>query len=78
MDDSLQSIIDRIADQADDVLAGASNRAEARAGVEEMITADFLRLSPPERAHVVAGVMALLEKEGFFDGISDSPPAPLD
>jgi hypothetical protein len=77
MEHSLQAIIDRIADQADEVLAGASNRAEARAGIEEMITADFLRLSPAERARVVAAVMEVLEKEGFFEGISDPPP-PLD
>ena len=78
MDESIQAIIDRIADQADEALAGASNRAEARAGIEEMITADYLRLSPPERARVVAGVMGVLEREGFFEGISDSPPPALD
>jgi len=74
MEASLQTIIDQIADQADDVLAGASNRGEARAGIEEAITADYLFLTPPDRARVVAGVMAVLEQEGFFEGISDSPP----
>jgi len=75
MDASLQTIIDHIADQADDFLAGAGNRAEARAGIEEVITADFLSLSPADRAHVVAGVMAVLEREGFFEsGAGDAPP----
>jgi hypothetical protein len=73
MEASLQAIIDHLADQADEVLAGASNRAEARAGIEEAITADYLALSPADRAQVVAGVMEILEREGFFEGISDSP-----
>jgi hypothetical protein len=77
MDDSLQAIIDHIADQADDFLAGAANRAEARAGVEEVITADYLSLLPADRAQVVAGVMAVLEQEGFFEAdAGESAPDP--
>ena len=75
MDGALQAIIDQIADQADETLAGAANRAEARAGIEEVITADYLHLLPPERALVVAGVMAILESEGFFEGPADPPAA---
>ena len=64
---NLQSIIHDIAARADDVLEGASNRAQARAGIEEVITLDYLSLSPSERGQVVNGVMAILEKEGFFE-----------
>ncbi len=64
---NLPSIIHEIAAKADDVLAGASDRAQARAGIEELITLDFLSLTPVERHEVVVGVMAVLEREGFFD-----------
>ena len=63
----LPSIIHEIAAKADDVLAGASDRAQARAGIEELITLDYLSLNPLERQEVVVGVMAVLEREGFFD-----------
>lgn len=64
---NLRAIIDEIADRADDFLAGASNRAEARAGVNELINADYARLSPAERRQVADGVMNILEAEGFFE-----------
>lgn len=65
----LQGIINHIADAADDFLAEASSRAQARAGIEEMITADYASLTPEERAEVVKGVMQVLEEEGFFEGV---------
>lgn len=65
----LQRIIDDIADQADEFLATASNRAQARAGIEELLTAEHSALAAGERAQVVAGVMAILENEGFFEGL---------
>lgn len=68
METQLQSIIDHIADTADDFLADASNRAQARAGIEELLTADYSQLSPADRVKVVAGVMVILNKEGFFEG----------
>jgi hypothetical protein len=64
----LQEIIDKIADEADDFLAEASSRAQARAGIEELLTADYPRLAAADRAKVVAGVIAILDKEGFFEG----------
>jgi len=64
---NLRAIIDEIADRADDFLAGASNRAEARAGVNELINADYHHLGPAERRQVADGVMSILETEGFFD-----------
>lgn len=64
---NLRGIIEEIASQADDFLAGASNRAEARAGVNELINADHFALGPGDRKLVADGVMAILEDEGFFD-----------
>ncbi len=64
---NLRGIIEEIASQADDFLEGASNRAEARAGVNELINADHFELSPADRQVVADGVMAILEDEGFFD-----------
>lgn len=63
----LNSIVDDIADRADDFLEGATSREQAQAGVSEMITANYPGLAGPERAEVIKGVMAILEEEGFFD-----------
>lgn len=62
----LRPIIDDIARRADDFLSGASDRAQGRAGIEEVITMDYPTLTPPERAVVVAGVMSVLNDEDFF------------
>lgn len=64
---NLRSVIDEIASRADDFLAGAANRKEARAGVDELINADYPQLSPAERKQVAEGVMTILDNEGFFE-----------
>ena len=64
----LQDLINRIADNADDFLVEASNRIQARAAIEELLSADHPGLSPADRTKVIAGVIAILEKEGFFEG----------
>ncbi|HUL54226.1 MAG TPA: hypothetical protein VLT83_12525 [Opitutaceae bacterium] len=63
----LHSIIDEIASQADDFLAGSANRKEARAGVDELINADYPQLNAAERKKVAEDVMVILENEGFFE-----------
>ncbi len=63
----LRRIIDEIACQADDFLAGAADRREARAGIAELINADYPGLAPADREKVAAAVMAILEGEGFFE-----------
>ncbi|HWA09307.1 MAG TPA: hypothetical protein VG838_07660 [Opitutaceae bacterium] len=63
----LGAIIDEIASQADDFLAGAANREQGRAGISELITVDYPDLRPADRKKVVDGVMAILEREDFFD-----------
>ena len=62
----LRPIIDDIASRADDFLAEARDRAQARAGVEELITMDYPMLNPADRTVVVTGVMSVLEDEDFF------------
>jgi hypothetical protein len=75
----LRPIIDDIANRADDFLAGAHDRTQARAGVEEVITMDYPTLNPTDRTVVITGVMSALEDEDFFgteyvgDPFSDDP-----
>ena len=64
----LRPIIDEIADQADEFLAGARDRAQARAGISEVITMDSPDLNPTDRNTVITGVMKVLEEEDFFGG----------
>ncbi len=81
---NLGALIDQIAAQADEFLDGFSGRADARAGIQELITAQYNSLSEEERRHVTDGVMSILEDEGFFDkppGGGSNPgfsPAPED
>ncbi len=63
---SLERVLDEIASQADDFLARASNRAQARAGIAELLNADYPQLTAAEREKVTVGVMAILEAEDFF------------
>jgi len=62
----LSGIIDEIASQADDFLAGATDRAQARAGIAELMTMDYPELGASDRTEVTRGVMAILEAEEFF------------
>lgn len=71
----LAPIIDEIASRADDFLADATGRREARAGIAELVNADYARLSPADRGEVTDAVMSILEEEDFFTGrpISEGP-----
>jgi hypothetical protein len=62
----LRPIIDDIANRADEFLAGASDRTQARAGIEEVITIDYPTLAPADRTVVITGVMSVLEEEDYF------------
>lgn len=68
----LKTIINEIADQADDFLDGVTKRDEARAAISEQITLLHPALGGTDRAKVVQGVLDLLDREGFFDLRSDS------
>lgn len=62
----LRPIIDEIASQADDFLAGLTDRVHARAGIAELLNMDYPDLGPAERKTVSEAVMAILEAEDFF------------
>jgi hypothetical protein len=62
----LRPIIDEIANRADEFLAGTCDRAQARAGIEEVITMDYPTLAASDRTVVITGVMSVLEDEDFF------------
>ena len=63
---NLQAVIAEIADQADEFLEGVTDRAQARAGIAELINMDYFTLSPADRKTVTDGVMAELEAEEYF------------
>jgi hypothetical protein len=62
----LSVLIDEIASQADEFLAGATDRKQGRAGIGEFITMEHPDFDPATRKQVVDGVMAVLEAEEFF------------
>lgn len=62
----LRALIDEIASEADEFLAGVTDRKQGRAGIEEFITMEHPDLAPADRKQVVDGVMAVLESEDFF------------
>ena len=62
----LRHIIEDIANHADEFLEGASDRKQARAGIEEFITLEHPDLSSGDRKKVTDRVMAALEGEDFF------------
>ena len=66
MAEDLRPIIDEIADRADDFLEGTHDRAQARAGIAELLTMDYSHFNPADRAAIIAGVMNVLEEEDFF------------
>lgn len=78
---NLAAIIAEIADQADEFLEGVTDRAQARAGIAELINLDYFTLGPADRKAVTDGVMAALEVEEFFgtefvgDPFKDDPEA---
>ncbi len=63
---NLRHIIDEIAGQADEFLAGTVDRKQGRAGIEEFITLEHPALNSTDRQQVVNRVMAVLEAEDFF------------
>jgi hypothetical protein len=62
-----RSLIDQIADEADDFLEGVTSKEQARAAISEMITLRAAQVSGAERQKITDGVMAVLENEGFFE-----------
>lgn len=65
---NVQAIINTTADDADEFLAGISTMTEARAAIREHLKARHPELTPDESTRATAGILAILEEEGFFDG----------
>lgn len=63
---NLSAIIADLADQAEESLAGTTDRALARTAIAELIETDYFQLRPADRLAVTAGVMAALEAQEFF------------
>jgi len=63
---NLPFIVDEIASRADEFLAGVTDRAQARAGISELITIDYAEVPSELRGEVIRGVMEMLESEDFF------------
>jgi hypothetical protein len=66
MPDDLRPIINDIADRAEDFLGGTKDRAQARAGISELLTIEHPQMAPDDRKLVTKEVMAILEEEDFF------------
>jgi hypothetical protein len=64
---SVQDIIDAAADDADEFLAGVSSMTEARPVIREYLKTNHPPLAPADEARVIAGLLAILEEEGFFE-----------
>ena len=63
----LQAIISAAADEADGFLGGVTSPAEARPLIVEWLTDNQPGLTAPDRQKVVQDLLALLEREGFFE-----------
>jgi len=63
---NLDAIINAAADEADDFLAGVRSMAEARPAIRDYLKENFPDLGPAESQRVTAGLLAILEEEGFF------------
>ncbi|MBI5688489.1 MAG: hypothetical protein HZC55_00220 [Verrucomicrobia bacterium] len=66
MDQALSAIIEDLAGRADDLLAEARDRAQARATLAEELTLEHGWLDAEARAEVLSEVMRILEDEDFF------------
>lgn len=67
---NLQAIIAAAADEADEFLSGVNNAAEARPAIQEWLADNHPELAADDRQKVLQGLVALLDREGFFDADS--------
>lgn len=63
---NLRPIIDDVAGQTDELLAGITDRAAARDALAEFLKLERPRLASADRRLVLDHVMAWLEDESFF------------
>jgi hypothetical protein len=62
----LPSIIDDIANRADDFLVERSDRKDARESIAALLADEHPAMLPKDRKTVIDGVIAVLEREDFF------------
>lgn len=67
---SLDSLVDSIANRADELLSDARGLSDARAILIEVLSAEQPRLTGVERQKVADAVVHILQDEGFFDTMS--------
>ncbi len=65
---NIDAIINATASDADSFLAGISGMTEARVAIREYLQARHPELAPEEATRATAGILAILEEEGFFEG----------
>ena len=65
---NLQSIINAAADEADEFLDGITTAAEARPAIAEWVNDNHPELTAADRQKAMQGILALLGREGFFEG----------
>ena len=68
MNTNLQAVINLAADEADSLLDGVATPAEARPVLMDWLADNHPSLRKAEHLQIVSGVLALLEREGFFTG----------
>ena len=64
---NLQSIIEDLANRADELLADVRDRKEARSTLADILAKDYPKLRGFESQKVVSTLMEILEEEEFFD-----------
>ncbi len=63
---NVQAVINAAADEADNLLEGVANAAEAKPLLREWLADNHPSIPKAERDKIVVGVIGLLEREGFF------------
>ena len=63
-----RAIAHQLCDEADDLLAGITKRADARAALAETVNLRHGKLPPADKKAILDQALAILDREGFFDG----------
>lgn len=64
---NLQSIIENLADRADELLVDVKTRKEAQSAIGEILTQEQPKMNGVDRQKVTAAVVEILDEEGFFE-----------
>lgn len=64
---NLKTLIDEMANRADEILDGCTNPSEAHSIIVELLASERPALLPPDRKKIADEVTAILNEEGFFE-----------